>query len=174
RPALSQRAGREGGRPGRPPRVALGRAVRTAAGRQNGLAVLFADVAVAADVDALPPPVRQAAAALLAVPLKTDAPVTAVVLKQAFSQSGLLMEAKMALAPSSAVDSMAARTPAAQAASGVSRPTALADAPDLKAALIVFRQVLRAWLATEPPRVQAVPAAAAGSPGAPPPPPCPH
>jgi Flagellar hook-length control protein FliK len=104
--------------------------VRSAAARQNGLAPLLADVAAAADGDLLPEPVRQAATELLAlrVPLRSD--LTASDVKQAFARSGLLLEAKLA---------------------AVSDGAPAEAAPDLKAALGVFRQALRAWLDTASP-----------------------
>ena len=85
----------------------------------------------AATLAALPEPVRQVAARLLAMRLPTDSAVTAGDLKQAFSRSGLLFEARVAAAAE-----------AAQGAPHSAVPVNL----DLKAALIVFKQVLRTWL----------------------------
>jgi len=131
------------------PAVALSAAVRVAAAIQNGLAQVFADTAVAAQSPALPEQVRVAATNLLAlrVPLQAEAaakgpgkasagPVQAVVvrdikispdqMKAAFARSGLFLEAKLATETG---DGQPAKAPA-----------------DLKAALVVFRQVLKTWL----------------------------
>jgi Flagellar hook-length control protein FliK len=122
--------------------TALSQAVRSAAARQNGLAPLLADIAAAAEADALPAPVRQAAHDLLAlrVPLRTD--LTASDIKQAFARSGLLFEARLAASPG------APPTGAAPANAAPAQAALAEAAPDLKAALSVFRQVLRTWLDT--------------------------
>jgi hypothetical protein len=116
------------------PAVALSTALRSAAVRQDSLAPLFADLAAAAETDALPQPVRQAVTRLLSfqVPAST---VSAADVKQAFARSGVLMEAKLAAASSAGPAPGA--TPAAPAA-------------DLKAALLVFRQVLKTWVDAAP------------------------
>jgi hypothetical protein len=105
------------------PAVALSRAVQTAAARQDSLAPLFADLTTAATTEALPQPVRQAMARVLALQTSTATPVTAADVKQAFVRSGLFLEARMG-----ATGSAEAPPPA-----------------DLKAALLVLRQVLKTW-----------------------------
>ena len=113
------------------PEQAVGEAVRVAASRQSGLAPLFADVEqVVRTANALPAPVRAAANDLLALRVPLDAPITATDVKQAFVRSGVLFEPRLA----------AKAAPAADAES-----LAPAPASDLKAALLVFRQVLKAW-----------------------------
>ena len=118
------------------PQQALGEAVRVAAPRQAGLAPLLADVeqVVRMPAGTLPAPVRAAAEQVLAlcVPLAANPP--APDLKQAFARSGVLFEPRLA-----ADGRTAPRAPDAPL-----RETP-APAGDLKAALIVFRQVLKAW-----------------------------
>ena len=113
----------------RPAAAALSQAVRSAAVRQNGLAPLFANISEAAQAQSLPAPVRSAMARLSAFQISTAAPVTADGVKQAFSRSGLFLETRMATS---------------------SAGGALAPPPDLKAALVIFRQVLKGWLDTLP------------------------
>jgi hypothetical protein len=127
------------------PARALAEAVRGAAARQGGLGPLFADATQAATVPALPAPVRDAVAQLLGfrVPLTPD--LTAADIKQAFVRSGVLLEPQLAAA---------GRAPA-EAANG---PAPFTPAPDLKAALLVLRQAVKAWVAQTPqPAVQALP-----------------
>jgi len=118
------------------PEQAVGEAVRLAASRQSGLAPLFADVdQVVQTASALPAPVRAAANDLLALRVPLGAPITATGVKQAFVRSGVLFEPRLA----------AARTAPAPDADIL----APAPASDLKAALLVFRQVLKVWSASE-------------------------
>jgi len=113
-------------------------AVRSSAARQGGLAPLLADAEVATTVPALPEPVRQAAERLLALQPALDETISADGLKQALGRSGLFLEAHLA-----------------SAASNGSAPTTLRGvvpppADDVKAALIVLRNVLKTWLAADP------------------------
>lgn len=140
------------------PEQAVTEAIRTAAPRQAGLAPLFADVAQianATDELAAPAPVsvRTAAADVLSFRVPLDAQLTAADVKQAFVRSGVLFEAKLVagVAPSSgAVTVQAADPPSADARLAKSL-TSLelnftpAAPDDLKAALLVLRQVLKAW-----------------------------
>src|SRR5262249_9029332 len=112
------------------PAIALSQAVQSAAARQNGLAPLFANRLEGAQAASLAAPVRTAIAQLAAFRTPTAAAVTADDVKQAFSRSGLFLETRMAATSS-------ADAPAAASA-------------DLKAALVVFRQVLKGWLDTLP------------------------
>ncbi len=111
------------------PEQALGEAVRSAAPRQAGLAPLFADVEQALQ-RSVPLQVRAAAADVLALRVPLDEQLTASDLKQALLRSGVLLEPRLA-----------AGTP----------PEA---ANDLKAALLVLRQVLKLWSANEPAAVR--------------------
>jgi hypothetical protein len=155
------------------PAAALNVAVRVAATRQDGLSPLFADLGEAVKSPALPPAVRDAAAQLLAmrVPLQPESPadtanprvvigvlgaahfknpeaaspppsgtpgtpqevkISADDVKAALSRSGLFLETRLAAA----------------AAAGADAPVQ-SDMPppnDLKAALAVFRQIVKTWL----------------------------
>jgi flagellar hook-length control protein FliK len=122
-------------------RPALSQAVQTAAARQGSLAPLFADLTAAATTQALPQPVRQAMARVLALQTSTAAPVTAGDVKQAFARSGLFLEAQLG----------------ATTAAGGSPP----PLPDLKAALLVLRQVLKTWSEASAPPQKGAPAATA-------------
>jgi hypothetical protein len=110
------------------PSAALAQAVRSAASQQNGLAPLFANMSEVARAPSLPEPVRAAIAQLQAFQASTAHPVTADDVRQAFARSGLLLETRLASGSVASAD-------AAETA-----------APDLKAALLVFRQVLKGWL----------------------------
>jgi hypothetical protein len=125
------------------PEQAVGEAVRVAAPRQAGLAPLFADAEQAVEANALPARVRAAATDLLSLRLPLDAQLTGPDVKQAFIRSGVLFEGRVA-----------STTDLAQATRSIAAPSpqnaAPAPADDLKAALLVFRQVLKTWAAREP------------------------
>jgi hypothetical protein len=126
--------------------LAVSVAAEVAATEQAGLAPLFANLSVAAGSPSLPPQVQQAAAQLLAQRTSLDQGLTGEDIKQAFQSSGLFLEASLASgSPSSAT------------------------APDLKAALIVLRQVLTTALNGAPAAPANTPAAttAATAPPAP-------
>jgi hypothetical protein len=107
------------------PPDALAQATRLAAVQQDGLAPLFADVEAALQSAALPPEIWRAATLLLGMRPVLDENLSAAEVKQAIDGSGTFFEARLAAAPSNAVQS-----------------------DDFKAALIVFRQVLRNWVGT--------------------------
>jgi hypothetical protein len=100
--------------------LAVSVAAQTAATQQTGLAPLFANLAVAAGLENLPPQLQQAVAQVLAQRTSLDSGLTGADIKQAFQSSGLFLEASLA-------------------SGSLSSSTAT---PDLKAALIVLRQVL--------------------------------
>ena len=100
--------------------IAVSAAAQTAATQQASLAPLFANLDAATGLGGLPQQVQQAAAAVLAQRVGTDQGLTGADIKQAFQSSGLFLEASLA---SGTLSSSAAT-------------------PDLKAALIVLRQVL--------------------------------
>jgi Flagellar hook-length control protein FliK len=100
--------------------LAVSVAAQSAATQQTSLAPLFANLGVAAALGSLPPQVQQAVAQVLAQRISLDQNLTGADIKQAFEGSGLFLEASLA--------------------SGSLSPSA--SPPDLKAALIVLRQVL--------------------------------
>jgi hypothetical protein len=103
--------------------LAVSVAAQAAATEQASLAPLFANLSVAAGATNLPPQVQQVAAQLLAQRTSLDQGLTGDDIKQAFQNSGLFLEASLASGSFSS-----------------------ATTPDLKAALIVLRQVLTAAL----------------------------
>jgi len=103
--------------------LAVTAAAQNAAARQAGLSPLFANTAAASA--SLPAPLQQVAQQLLAVRPVLDAGLSGNDLKSAFQGSGLFLEANLASGA------------APQAGQGL---------PDLKAALIVFRETLGTWL----------------------------
>jgi hypothetical protein len=107
---------------------AVSAAAQTAVTQQTSLATLFSNLGVAAGLSGLPPQVQQAVAQVLAQQTSLDPGLTGDDIKQAFQTSGLFLEASLA-------------------SGSVSSST---GAPDLKAALIVLRQVLTTSLGTAP------------------------
>jgi hypothetical protein len=98
--------------------LAVSAVAETAATQQTSLAPLFANLGVAASAGSLPALVQQAAAAVLAQRTSLDQGLSGTDIKQAFQNSGLFLEASLA------------------------QGSASSGTPDLKAALIVLRQVL--------------------------------
>jgi hypothetical protein len=119
-----------------PEALAMSVAAQTAATQQTGLAPLFANLSVAAGLDGLPPRVQQAVAQVLSQRINLDQGLTGNDIKQAFQSSGLFLEASLATG---------------------SLPSSSAT-PDLKAALIVLRQVLSNSLTGATPQIVAAPA----------------
>jgi hypothetical protein len=107
--------------------IAVSAAMQSAAVKQGSMAPLFANLGVAASSPALPENLQQAAQQLLSVRLPLDGNLTGEGMKTAFQQSGLFLEQM-------------------QRAQGSLQTAAM---PDLKAALIVFRQALTSWLGTD-------------------------
>src|ERR1700722_15405545 len=107
---------------------AVSAAAQTAATQQTSLATLFANLGVAAGLTGLPPQVQQAVVQVLAQQTSLNQGLTGDDIKQAFQTSGLFLEASLA---SGSVPSSSA-------------------VPDLKAALIVLRQVLKTSLGSAP------------------------
>jgi hypothetical protein len=120
-------------------------AVQAAASRQGSLGPLLADLEQAVKTDALPQPLAGAAARVLDGRLSLDG-VSAAGLRQALARSGLFLEASFAVG-----------LPADVAPPGL----------DLKAVLLVLRQLLKAWGDSE---AQAGSAGSTVSANAPPPP----
>jgi len=125
------------------PERAVAEAVRAAAVRQSGLAPLAANLEQVVQDGTLPAPVRAAAAQVLSLRVPLDETLTAADVKQAFQRSGVLFEPRLATAQAAA--------PQAAALPGTGPLDAPAPANDLKAALLVFRQVVKAWANTTEP-----------------------
>jgi hypothetical protein len=102
--------------------LAVSAVAEIAVTQQTGLAPLFANLGVAAGSGSLPALVQQAAAAVLAQRTSLDQGLSGSDIKQAFQSSGLFLEASLA------------------------QGSASSSTPDLKAALIVLRQVLTSAL----------------------------
>ncbi len=119
----------------------LVRAVRVAAAeavpRQQGLAPLMANVRSVVERPDMPVEVREAGKALLAQAPPAAELTTPQGLRQAVERSGVFLEAHMARAAPQSVSDAAARTTVGE--------------PDMKAALLVFRGALSAWLARATP-----------------------
>lgn len=136
--------------------LAVSAAAQSAATRQAGLSQLFADVQAAALSGSLPPHLQQAAAQLLARRPSLDAALSGDDIKTSLQNSGLFLEQTLSTGA------------ALSAASGAM--------PDMKAALLVFRQLLSLQLdqatqadAASPQttaRAQAASTTAASTPGA--------
>jgi Flagellar hook-length control protein FliK len=109
--------------------LAVAVAAQSAAAQQTSLAPLFANLGVAAELVGLPPQVQQAVAQVLAQQTSLNQNLTGSDIQQAFQNSGLFLEASLA--------------------SGLASPSTAT--PDLKAALIVLRQVLTTSLASVAP-----------------------
>jgi len=120
--------------------VAVAKALQTAAGQQGSLSPLFANLTVAATSDQMPDVLQQAAHSLLAGRPALNEEFSGDDLAAAFRQSGLFYEQSQ---------KQAAAAPA------LGSPNAAAT-PDLKAALIVFKQILGSWLGStaQPPSDQ--------------------
>jgi hypothetical protein len=130
------------------PARAVAAAASRAAARQAGLAPLMADMAQAAAEPGVPRPVKAAIEQVLALRARMDGQISGPEVRQALQRSGLFLEARLA---------------AATPADGVSRqPTGTLTAPpkviptptpnsDMKAALLVFREVVKTWMDTAPP-----------------------
>lgn len=108
--------------------VAVTQALQTAAAKQGSLSPLFANLTVAATSGQVPTVLQQAAMSLLAVRPVLDDQLSGEEIQAAFKKSGLFLEQSQKLQPVAAQSS----------------------SPDLKAALIVFRQTLNSWLGDEP------------------------
>ncbi len=131
------------------PERALGEAVRAAATKQSGLAPLFADIeqvaGAAPEALPVPLPVRAAAQQIAALRVPLDENLTASDVKQAFVRSGVLFEPRVAAGK------------VAEISPPRSAPNTPAPAGDLKAALLVLRQVLRSWADDTAPQRAAAP-----------------
>jgi hypothetical protein len=130
------------------PARAVAAAAGRAAARQAGLAPLMADMVQAAAEPDTPRQVKAAIDQVMALSTRLDGQVSGPEIRQALQRSGLFLEARLATA---APDGQASRP----------RTGTLTDPPrvvptptpnsDMKAALLVFREVVRSWADTLPP-----------------------
>jgi Flagellar hook-length control protein FliK len=124
--------------------LAVMAAAQAAATKQIGLSTLFADASAAVASKTLPEPLQQAALQLLAARPALTTNLTGNDVKSAFLNSGLFLESSLA--------------------SGSLPQVEQGGPPDLKAALVVFRQVLATWLGeAEPDNVSGMPQAQFGT-----------
>ena len=148
------------------PARAVAAAAGRAAARQAGLAPLMADMAQAAAEPDTPRQVKAAIAQVMALGTRLDGQISGPEIRQALQRSGLFLEARLATA---APDGSAPR----QQTGTLTDPPRVVPTPtpdsDMKAALLVFREVVRNWADTLPPMAaQAGGATGATSGGAPP------
>jgi hypothetical protein len=127
------------------PARAVAAAASRAAGRQAGLAPLMADMAQAAAEPDTPRQVKAAIAQVMALSTRMDGQIKGPEIRQALQRSGLFLEARLAS------DGQPRRQPTGTLTApprGVPTPTPNSD---MKAALLVFREVVKTWVDTLPP-----------------------
>ena len=130
--------------PARAVAVAAGRA----AARQGGLAPLMADMAQAAAEPDVPQPVKAAIAQVMALGSRLDGQISGPEIRQALQRSGLFLEARLAAAAPGAEPQRAPAGTLTAPPKVVSTPTPNSD---MKAALLVFREVVKTWMEATPP-----------------------
>jgi hypothetical protein len=138
------------------PARAVAAAASRAAGRQAGLAPLMADMAQAAAEPDTPRQVKAAIAQVMALSTRMDGQIKGPEIRQALQRSGLFLEARLAS------DGQPQRQPTGT----LTAPPRVVPTPtpnsDMKAALLVFREVVKTWVDTLPPTsAQAGPAPSA-------------
>jgi hypothetical protein len=130
--------------PARAVAVAAGRA----AARQGGLAPLMADMVQAAAEPDVPRPVKAAIAQIMALGARMDGQISGPEIRQALQRSGLFLEARLAAATPGA-------EPQRAPAGTLTAPPRVVPTPtpnsDMKAALLVFREVVKTWMEAAPP-----------------------
>jgi hypothetical protein len=130
------------------PARAVAAATGRAAARQAGLAPLMADMARAAAEPDTPRQVKAAIDQVMALSTRLDGQVSGPEIRQALQRSGLFLEARLATA--------APDDPPARPRTGtLTDPPRVVPTPtpnsDMKAALLVFREVVRSWADALPP-----------------------
>lgn len=127
------------------PARAVAAAAGRAAARQAGLAPLMADMAQAAAEPDTPRQVKAAIAQVMALSARMDGQISGPEIRQALQRSGLFLEARLA-----ATDQVQR-----QPAGTLTAPPKVVPTPtpnsDMKAALLVFREVVKTWVDTMPP-----------------------
>lgn len=146
------------------PARAVAAAAGRAAARQAGLAPLMADMAQAAAEPDTPRQVKAAIAQVMALGTRLDGQISGPEIRQALQRSGLFLEARLATAASD--------SPAQRPQTGtLTAPPKVVPTPtpnsDMKAALLVFREVVKTWADGLPPmaaQAGSAPSPAASSP----------
>jgi hypothetical protein len=128
------------------------RAVATTAGRaaarQAGLAPLMADMAQAATEPAVPTQVKAAIAQVMALNTRMDGQISGPEIRQALQRSGLFLEARLATATPGGESQRPATGTLTAPPKVIPTPTPNSD---MKAALLVFREVVKTWMDATPP-----------------------
>jgi hypothetical protein len=127
------------------PARAVAAAAGRAAGRQAGLAPLMADMAQAAAEPDTPRQVKAAIAQVMALSARMDGQISGPEIRQALQRSGLFLEARLASSGQAQRQQTGTLTAPPKA---VPTPTPNSD---MKAALLVFREVVKAWAGGLPP-----------------------
>jgi hypothetical protein len=135
-----------------------------AAARQAGLAPLMADMVQAAAEPEVPQKVKAAIAQVMALSARMDGQISGPEIRQALQRSGLFLEARLAAATA---DDEVPRRPAGT----LTAPPKVVPTPtpnsDLKAALLVFREVVKTWMDAAPPTSSLAGAPATSTPSGP-------
>lgn len=127
------------------PARAVAAAAGRAAARQAGLAPLMADMTQAAAEPDTPRQVKAAIAQVMALSARMDGQISAPEIRQALQRSGLFLEARLA-----AGDMAPRRQTGTLTAPPKPFPTPTPNS-DMKAALLVFREVVKTWAEGLPP-----------------------
>lgn len=130
------------------PARAVSLAAGRAAARQGGLAPLMADMTQAAADPNVPAPVKAAIAQVMALGAQMDGQISGPEIRQALQRSGLFLEARLA----AAAPQDALQRPPTGTLTAPPRPIPTPTPnSDMKAALLVFREVVKTWVDTLPP-----------------------
>lgn len=121
------------------PARAVAAAAGRAAARQAGVAPLMADMAQAAAEPDTPRPVKDAIAQVMALSARMDGQISGPEIRQALQRSGLFLEARLATA-----DQAQRQQTGTLTAPPKVTPTPTPNS-DMKAALLVFREVVKTW-----------------------------
>ena len=140
------------------PARAVAAAAGRAAARQAGMAPLMADMAQAAAEPDTPREVKAAIAQVMALSTRMDGQISGPEIRQALQRSGLFLEARLASGE------QAPRQPTGTLTAPPKTVATPTPNSDMKAALLVFREVVKSWVDTMPPAS----AQAGAAPNAPP------
>ncbi|MBO9558071.1 MAG: flagellar hook-length control protein FliK [Caulobacter sp.] len=142
------------------PARAVTAAASRAAARQAGLAPLMADMVQAAAEPDTPRQVKAAIAQVMALSARMDGQISGPEIRQALQRSGLFLEARLASG-----DPVRRQQAPTLSAPPKTVPTPTPNS-DMKAALLVFREVVKTWAEGLPPMSAQAGAAPAGQPNA--------